>query len=163
MTLFQVNVLAFCICAKESIKLMRKKEDSDGQIIHVSSLLSRTLCLAGPLDAVSSGLRFYRFSKYMVGGIIEDLREELKDFEFSIRIAGISPGLSEDETAYTSLQKPEVLKELKQMVECLRPHRIASAVESVLKLSRKDVLNNRDYVVLPRSTEDPRKKMKSSR
>ncbi|KFM74135.1 Dehydrogenase/reductase SDR family member 11, partial [Stegodyphus mimosarum] len=36
--ILEVNVLALCICSRESIKLMKEKEIDDGQIIHISSI-----------------------------------------------------------------------------------------------------------------------------
>lgn len=83
--MLDVNVLALCICTKESIKLMREVGIDDGQIIHMNSM--------GGHRVPSMQVSFYSATKFAVTALTEGLRRELAENKSHIRISSISPGL----------------------------------------------------------------------
>ncbi|GBM76163.1 Dehydrogenase/reductase SDR family member 11 [Araneus ventricosus] len=87
-----VNVLALCMCTRESVKLMREKQVDDGQIINISSMTGHRLNTTEQF-----GIHFYTGTKFMVRALTEGLRRELKALNSHIRIGCISPGLVQTE------------------------------------------------------------------
>ncbi|XP_035222760.1 dehydrogenase/reductase SDR family member 11-like [Stegodyphus dumicola] len=82
--ILEVNVLALCICSRESIKLMKEKEIDDGQIIHISSIGGHRLP-----NFPLAGVHFYCGTKHMVRALTEGLRREVKTLNKNIRV-GVS-------------------------------------------------------------------------
>lgn len=87
--LFEVNVIASCVCIKEAVKLMR--ENRSGQIIVMNSILGHRIPDMPP------GLRppfgSYPASKFALTALCQTLRAEMNFLKLPIRITSISPGL----------------------------------------------------------------------
>lgn len=124
-TMFNVNVLALCICTKEAVKLMREFNIDDGQIIHINSLSSSK-------DQVP-GSTFNSGTKFMVHGLTEGLRRELKALNSHIRVANISPGLVEADFASNYFTEQDEVAAMFNTIECLKPEDIAQTVVYILQ------------------------------
>ena len=91
--MLELNVLALCICTREALTDMRRREAEEGfagHVIHVSSM-------AGHRVPASGGV--YPATKHAVRALIEGLRAELRACKSQIRVGAISPGYVETEFA----------------------------------------------------------------
>jgi len=127
-SILEVNVLALCICTRESIKLMREKGVDDGQIINISSIGGHSI----PDMPGMAGFHFYCGTKYMVRAITEGLRREVKSTNTHIRVASISPGMVETKFAERSFDK-ESADAMYSSVKVLQPKDIGDAVIYILQ------------------------------
>lgn len=125
--MLNVNVLALCICTREAIKLMKEKNITDGQIIHISSLLAHKVM-------AKDGLSFYSGTKYMVRALAEGLRQELRVEKSKIRVCCISPGLVKTEFLPRMIQNSEQANQYYKKNLCLQSQDIANAVINILKM-----------------------------
>ena len=87
--MFDVNVIALCVCSREAVQSMRRRK-VEGHIIHISSM-------AGHRNPGGSGI--YSATKYAVRSLTEGLRMELHAAGLPIRVTAISPGFVETEFA----------------------------------------------------------------
>jgi NADP-dependent 3-hydroxy acid dehydrogenase YdfG len=87
--MLEVNILALCVCTREAIADMRRR-DTDGHVIHISSMAAHR---------VPPGSGVYSATKYAVRSLTESLRQELRGAGSPIRISSISPGFVETEFA----------------------------------------------------------------
>jgi NADP-dependent 3-hydroxy acid dehydrogenase YdfG len=87
--MLEVNVLALCICTREAIADMQRR-DVAGHVVHVSSM-------AGHRTPRESGI--YSATKYAVRALTEGLRRELRAADSPIRVSALSPGFVETEFA----------------------------------------------------------------
>jgi len=87
--MFDVNVIALCVCSREAVKSMRTR-GTEGHIIHISSM-------SGHRNPGGSGM--YSATKYAVRSLTEGLRMEIHAAELPIRVTAISPGFVETEFA----------------------------------------------------------------
>ncbi|XP_062516040.1 dehydrogenase/reductase SDR family member 11-like [Corticium candelabrum] len=87
-TQLEVNVLALCICSRESVKQMREKNADDGQIVNLSSMSGHRI---PPFKGGTT--HFYSSTKFAVNAITEATRRELRELKTHIRVAMICPGL----------------------------------------------------------------------
>ncbi|XP_072382677.1 farnesol dehydrogenase-like [Diabrotica undecimpunctata] len=117
---FEVNVMALCICTREAIKIMRQKKIA-GHIIHINSI-------AGHYVPVMPKPNFnvYPASKFAVTALAESLRQELCYFKSPIKITSISPGLVR--TEFTEGFPQDGTKEKLDDMPDLRPEDIAEGV-----------------------------------
>lgn len=127
-SMFEVNVLALCICTRESVKLMKEKEVDEGQIIHISSIAGHKL----PDTIEGAGFNFYCGTKFMVRALTEGLRQEVKAASTNIRVSSISPGTVETEFFNKSLD-PTIVNYMFKSMNCLQPKDVADAVVYILK------------------------------
>ncbi|XP_050723015.1 dehydrogenase/reductase SDR family member 11-like [Eriocheir sinensis] len=88
--MMDLNVVALCLCTRESIASMRERSVDDGHIIHISSF-------SGHRVTPNKAVHFYSATKYSVTALTEGLRQELREANSNIRISAISPGLVETE------------------------------------------------------------------
>jgi len=83
--MFEVNVIALCICSREAVQDMTRRS-VDGHIIHLSSM-------AGHRVPAGSGV--YSATKFAVRSLTEGLRSELRAQNSPIRVSAVSPGFVE--------------------------------------------------------------------
>ncbi|KAL5016050.1 hypothetical protein ScPMuIL_005639 [Solemya velum] len=115
--MWQVNVMALCLCTKESVSSMRERGVDDGHIININSLSGHRV----------GKMHFYSASKYAVTSLTEGIRWELRGINSNIRITGISPGMIRTNFAYTLLG-PERAEALYEQQPSLKAEDIANMV-----------------------------------
>jgi NADP-dependent 3-hydroxy acid dehydrogenase YdfG len=120
--MLEVNVLALCVCTRESIKQMRAHGDW-GQVIHISSMAGHR---------VPEGSGVYSATKFAVRALTEGLRKELRAQESPIRISSISPGFVETEFAAHYHRSEEKARDLYNQYEVLSAEDVARQVSFVL-------------------------------
>jgi 17beta-estradiol 17-dehydrogenase / 3beta-hydroxysteroid 3-dehydrogenase len=100
-SMLDVNVIALCLCTKESVNSMRQRGVDDGQIIHISRYgigkVSTMHCinhfhlffhsLSGHRVPIGPGNHFYSATKFCVRSLTEGHRQELKELKTNIRVA----------------------------------------------------------------------------
>lgn len=94
--ILEVNVIALSICTREAVKSMKRRNVSEGHIIHLSSN-------AAHLVPIYPAFHFYSASKHAVRALTEGLRQELKNINSKIKITSISPGLVKSQIFKSSL------------------------------------------------------------
>ena len=83
--MFEVNVIALCVCTREAVRDMQSRGVA-GHIIHVSSMAGHR---------VPGGSGVYSATKFAVRSLTEGLRAELHAMKSPIRVSAISPGFVE--------------------------------------------------------------------
>ncbi|MBE9077496.1 SDR family NAD(P)-dependent oxidoreductase [Romeria aff. gracilis LEGE 07310] len=139
--MLDVNVLALCICTRETVQLMQANGDS-GHIVHISSM-------SGHRVPSLSGL--YSATKFAVRSLTEGLRRELRAADSNIRVSSISPGYVETEFAEKYHQSAEKAQETYSRFPVLQPQDIANAVSYVL--SQPSYVQVHDILVRPTGQE----------
>lgn len=92
--MFDVNVIATCICLKEAVKLI-KETSGKGHIIVMNSILGhRVPDIPFPMKP-SFGV--YPATKFALSGLCQTLRQELSFSHLPIKVTSISPGMVESE------------------------------------------------------------------
>ncbi|XP_068900161.1 farnesol dehydrogenase-like [Tenebrio molitor] len=118
---FDVNVLALCICTREAVKVM-KEHDIDGHIVHLNSI-------AGHVVHNVPSFNVYPASKFAVTALTESLRLELVHQKSRIKVTSISPGVVRTEFLEgMSGDDKDLIKQLPY----LRPEAVADAIVYVL-------------------------------
>ena len=121
--MLDVNVLALCICTREAVSDMRRR-DVAGHVVHVSSM-------AGHRTPLESGI--YSATKYAVRALTEGLRRELREHDSPIRVSAVSPGFVETEFAQVYAHGDEAaLERTYGRYAVLQPEDIASTIRFVL-------------------------------
>lgn len=92
--MFDVNVIASCICIKEAVSLM-KETTSSGHIIVINSILGHRIPDMPPYIRFSFGV--YPATKYAMTAICQTVRQELSFLNLPIKVTSISPGMVESE------------------------------------------------------------------
>ena len=82
--MYEINVLAQCIVAREAIKQMREHGVDDGHVIFMNSVLGHIVL---PLK----NFHFYSATKFASRALAEGFRQELRELGSSIRISSIYP------------------------------------------------------------------------
>lgn len=122
--MFDVNVLALCVCTREAVADMRKRGDS-GHVVHISSMASHRV----PLE---SGV--YSATKFAVRSLTEGLRRELREAGSAIRVSAVSPGFVETEFASVYRRDdPDAAAQTYGRYPCLQPEDVAATVQFVLE------------------------------
>ncbi|XP_063398637.1 dehydrogenase/reductase SDR family member 11-like [Mytilus trossulus] len=119
--MWQVNVMALCLCTRESVKMMRANGVDDGHIININSLSGHRCGKA----------HFYSATKHAVTALTEGIRWELREINSHIKITSISPGLVKTNFAYTAVGEAAA-EECYSTRQSLDPQDIANAIETVL-------------------------------
>ncbi|XP_044260394.1 farnesol dehydrogenase-like [Tribolium madens] len=88
--IFDVNVMALCICTREAVKIMRKCNVA-GHVIHMNSIAGHIVP-----NMAEPTLNVYPASKFAVTALTETLRQELRFNRSLIKVTSISPGLVRD-------------------------------------------------------------------
>ncbi|KAJ4444221.1 hypothetical protein ANN_06012, partial [Periplaneta americana] len=85
--MLDVNILGLSICTREAIRSMKKRDVTDGHIVHINSIAGHGL--------PQSTTMFYMYgaTKNAVTNLAEGLRRELVKSNSKIRVTSISPGL----------------------------------------------------------------------
>ncbi|KAK7086550.1 Dehydrogenase/reductase SDR member 11 [Halocaridina rubra] len=123
--MLDVNVVALCLCTRETIKSMQERGVDDGHIIHVNSM-------SGHRVTTTPGTHFYTATKHAVTGLTEGLRQELRAMKSHIRVSAISPGLVETEFAPRMSSDEAAAKAVYSSLKCLQADDIASSVVHIL-------------------------------
>lgn len=120
--MLEVNVLALCICTREAVADMRRR-DAAGHVIHISSMASHR---------VPPGSGVYSATKYAVRSLTEGLRQELRELGSPIRVTAISPGFVETEFAAHYHKSEAAAQATYGRYPVLQPSDVAAAVTYVL-------------------------------
>ncbi|KAG8277879.1 Dehydrogenase/reductase SDR member 11 [Homalodisca vitripennis] len=101
-----VNVLAFCICAREYLKSMEKRKNQHGHIVVINSCwIIDEQVVTSVHDVSVSGHTImgcnavYHGSKHAIAAITQCLRRELNEKNSSIKVTDVSPGLTRSEAS----------------------------------------------------------------
>lgn len=92
--MFEVNVIASCICLKSAIDLMKEK-NRKGHIIVMNSILGHRV--PDVPHPIKPSFGVYPATKHALTGICQTLRQELSFSKLPIKITSISPGMVESE------------------------------------------------------------------
>ncbi|KAI4454424.1 dehydrogenase/reductase sdr family member 11 [Holotrichia oblita] len=121
--IFDVNVMATCICTREAVRIM-KDHNISGQIINMNSVVGHYVpMMTEPL------LNVYPASKFAVTALTETLRQELRYYKSKIKITSISPGVVRT-PEYTEGQDEE--DNNSSGMPSLKPEDVADAVIYIL-------------------------------
>ncbi|XP_069683493.1 farnesol dehydrogenase-like [Periplaneta americana] len=120
--IYDLNVLALCMCTKEALQSMKEKGVDDGHIIHINSVAGHKV-----VDDVA----MYSSSKHAVTALTEGLRRELVNQKSKIRVSSVSPGAVRTEIGEASGFTPENMKVL-EGIPYMESEDIADAVLYVL-------------------------------
>lgn len=83
--MLELNILATCICTRETIKSLKDRGLDDGFIINIGSIYGQTYNWA-------SGFSFYGMTKHAVGAMSKGHDAELRKLKSGINVAEICPG-----------------------------------------------------------------------
>jgi len=100
--ILDVNVLAPCICSRETIKSLRQRGKDDGHIIHINSVSGHRV---SPPTA-----HFYSASKHALTALTEGLKIELQNISSAIRITQISPSITRTQFSIRSRGEEAAMK-----------------------------------------------------
>lgn len=117
--MFDVNVIAACICLKESVNLM-KETTGKGQIIVINSVLGHRVPDVPRSMKPSFGV--YPATKHALTALCQTVRQELNFLALPIKLTSISPGMVDTEMLNS------MDKELISMLPKLKDEDIADAV-----------------------------------
>ncbi|ELU08443.1 hypothetical protein CAPTEDRAFT_21960 [Capitella teleta] len=98
--MIDVNILAPCLCARESVKSMRSRDVNDGHVINLNSMSGHRV----------GKLHFYSVTKFATQAITDAIRWELRGIQSGIKVSEISPGLIKSnfhKIAYDSQEKAD--------------------------------------------------------
>ncbi|XP_069686892.1 dehydrogenase/reductase SDR family member 11-like isoform X2 [Periplaneta americana] len=121
--LLDVNIIALCLCTKEAVDSMRRRDVSDGHIFNLSSNVTHVMPQHAPLH-------FYTATKHAVSALTEGLRQELRDVNTKIRVTNISPGLVKS-NIFKNCIGPDTHEAVYKRPS-LDPSDVASAIEYAL-------------------------------
>ncbi|CAG9861410.1 unnamed protein product [Phyllotreta striolata] len=122
--IFDVNVMALCICTREAVKVMRQKKVA-GHIVHINSVVGHTVPVL-PKPAFN----VYPASKHAVTALTETLRQELIHLDSPIKVTSISPGVVT--TEFMENLPNDGTKEAVNQMKALRPEDVAGSILYVL-------------------------------
>lgn len=95
MKMFNVNVIASCVCIRETVSLM-KSTNVHGHIVVINSVLGHRVPDIPPPTRPSFGV--YPATKFALSGVCQVLRQEINFSQLPIiKITSISPGMVETE------------------------------------------------------------------
>ncbi|XP_050403644.1 dehydrogenase/reductase SDR family member 11 [Patella vulgata] len=120
--MWEVNVMALCLCTQESVKSMRERGVDDGHVINLNSLSGHRVGRS----------HFYSATKYAVTSLTDGIRWELRGIKSHIRVTSISPGLIKSNFAKTMLGDEAAAEEVYASRQALQPEDIAKEIEFVL-------------------------------
>jgi NADP+-dependent farnesol dehydrogenase len=85
--LFNVNVIAACICLREAVKLM-KETSVKGHILIINSILGHRIP-----DISYPAFGVYPATKYSLTALSQTVRQELSFLKLPIKLTSVSPGM----------------------------------------------------------------------
>ncbi|XP_044260392.1 farnesol dehydrogenase-like [Tribolium madens] len=121
---FDVNVMALCICTREAIRIMREN-NLYGHVIHMNAIAGHYVP-----NMPQPNFNVYPASKFAVTALTESLRQELRYNKLPIKITSISPGVVR--TEFQDGFPEDGTKEALAGMPALRPEDIAEAVVYIL-------------------------------
>jgi NADP-dependent 3-hydroxy acid dehydrogenase YdfG len=149
--MLEVNVLALCICTREAIMDMQRRDVAGraaimdmqrrgvaGHVLHISSM-------SGYRVPDQSGV--YAGSKFAVRALTEALRQELRALGSAIRVTAISPGFVESEFAELYHQSAAAVQASYGGIKVLDAANVAEAV--VYALSQPEHVQIHDILLRP--------------
>ncbi len=139
--MWEVNVLALCICTREAVAQMRA-HDRPGHVVHISSM-------AGHRVPEESGM--YSATKYAVRSLTEGMRRELRAAKSPIRVSAVSPGNVETEFHEHYLQSKEAARVAYGRYPPLQTQDVAATVLHIVTAPPRVQIHD----VLVRPTEQP--------
>ncbi len=139
--MLEVNVLALCICTREALRDMDRR-DARGHIIHIGSMSGHRV--PGPAG-------MYSATKYAVRSLTEGLRRELRARESDIRVTAISPGFVETEFAEVYHDSADKARQTYQRFKVLQPEDVANTIAHVL--AAPDHVQYHDVLMRPTHQE----------
>ena len=139
--MLEVNVIALCICTREAVQDMQRR-NVDGHIIHVSSMAAHR---------VPSGSGVYSATKFAVRSLTEGLRAELHAIKSPIRVSALSPGFVETGFAAHYSKSEERARQTYSRYKVLEADDMAETV--VYLLSCPPHMQVHDVLIRP--TEQP--------
>lgn len=125
--LFEVNVIASCLCVREAVKLM--KEQESGHIIVMNSILGHRIPDIPSLLKPPFGL--YPASKFALTAVCQTLRSEMSFLKLPIKITSISPGMVESD--FLTNLNPHLVAVMPK----LKVEDVAKAVKYVLQTPQR--------------------------
>lgn len=120
--MLDVNVLGLTICTREAVKQMKERKVDDGHIFQIGSMSGHRIVPG------SSHVHFYSATKYAVKGLVDGLRNELRQMKSNIRVTHISPGLVHTEFAGRMLNDMQKGDEICTKFKSLEANDIADSV-----------------------------------
>ncbi|XP_068911858.1 farnesol dehydrogenase-like [Tenebrio molitor] len=121
---FDVNVMALCICTREALKTMRENNIA-GHVIHMNSVAGHYVP-----NMPEPNFNVYPASKFAVTALTESLRQELRYHKCPVKVTSISPGLVR--TEFQDGFPDDGTKEAVSQMPALKPEDIAEAVLYIL-------------------------------
>lgn len=121
--MLEVNVLALCICTREAVADMQRRNVA-GHVIHLSSMSAHR---------VPAGSGVYSATKFAVRSLTEGLRQELRAQGSPIRVTAVSPGYVETEFAEHYHQSAEAARRTYGQYQVLKAEDVAEAVLYALR------------------------------
>lgn len=117
--IFDINVIASCVCMKDAVTLM-KETTGAGHVIVINSILGHRI------PDMPYGMRpsfgVYPATKYALTALCQTLRQELTFLKLPIKVTSISPGMVE--TDFLNNMNQDVVA----MLPKLRVEDVADAV-----------------------------------
>lgn len=135
--MLELNVLALCVCTREAVADMKRRE-VDGHVIHISSMAAHR---------VPRGSGVYAATKHAVKALTEALRQELRADGSKIRISAISPGFVETGFAAHYHRSEEAAEKTYGRYPVIQPSEIADAV--IYALSQPPYVEVHDILMRP--------------
>ncbi len=120
--MLDVNVLGLCICTREAVADMRRR-DCAGHIIHIGSMAGQR---------VPAGAGLYSATKHAVRALTEALRMELREAGDAIRVGEICPGFVETGFARHYLKSEQKAQDVYSQFKVLEAGDVAEAVAYML-------------------------------
>ncbi|MGM0575191.1 MAG: SDR family NAD(P)-dependent oxidoreductase [Myxococcota bacterium] len=138
--MLDVNVVALCVCTREAVRDMRRR-DVAGHVVNLSSMSAHRV----------AGNPVYAATKHAVKALTEGLRRELREAGSPIRVTAVSPGFVETEFARHYTGSEEGARETYDRFPCLQPEDVADLV--AFAVTRPPHVQLHDLLVRP--TEQP--------
>ncbi|KAJ3651874.1 hypothetical protein Zmor_017880 [Zophobas morio] len=121
---FDVNVMALCICTREAVRIMRENNIS-GHVIHMNAIAGHYVP-----SMPEPNFNVYPASKFAVTALTESLRQELRYHKTGIKVTSISPGVVR--TEFQEGFPDDGTRDAIAQMPALRPEDIAEAVIYIL-------------------------------
>ena len=122
--MYEINVLAQCIVAREAIKQMRERGVDDGHVIFMNSV-------QGHIVLPVKNFHFYGATKFAARALAEGFRQELRELGSSIRISSIYPSTTDTPMLNQCLNEPKYGVDWLDF-KVLDPEDVAASVEYML-------------------------------
>jgi NADP-dependent 3-hydroxy acid dehydrogenase YdfG len=123
--MLDINVVALCLCSRETVKSIKERNTNLGHIININSLAGHRVA------ELTRDFNFYSGTKFAVKAITEGLRREMRDDKLNVRVTAISPGMVETEFLQVSMGQ-EKSDEVYTKIKALQSLDLAQLIVQVL-------------------------------